>query len=47
MDRRWAWGRPGASAVGMHDDRGINELLGVDGVEEVSLYLLAKLGRLG
>lgn len=34
----------GACAVGAYDDRGINELLGVDGVEEVSVYLLS-LGR--
>lgn len=35
----------GACAVGAYDDRGINELLGVDGVEEVSVYLLS-VGRI-
>lgn len=34
----------GACAVGAYDDQGINDLLGVDGVEEVSVYLLS-LGR--
>ena len=36
----------GACAVGAYDDRGINDLLGIDGVEEVSVYLLS-LGRMG
>ncbi len=31
----------GACAVGAYDDRAINELLGIDGVEEVSVYLLS------
>ena len=34
----------GACAVGAYDDRGINELLMIDGAEEVSVYLLS-LGR--
>jgi SagB-type dehydrogenase family enzyme len=34
----------GACAVGAYDDDGINELLAIDGVEEVSVYLLS-LGR--
>ncbi len=34
----------GACAVGAYDDRGIDELLGIDGAEEVSVYLLS-LGR--
>jgi SagB-type dehydrogenase family enzyme len=34
----------GACAVGAYDDRGINELLGIDGHDEVSVYLLS-LGR--
>ncbi len=34
----------GACAVGAYDDDGINTLLGIDGVEEVSVYLLS-LGR--
>jgi SagB-type dehydrogenase family enzyme len=36
----------GACAVGAYDDRGITDLLGIDGVEEVSVYLLS-LGRMG
>ncbi|GLP76577.1 hypothetical protein TUM20983_36870 [Mycobacterium antarcticum] len=31
----------GACAVGAYDDRGINDLLGIDGVEEISVYLLS------
>ncbi|MDQ3886119.1 MAG: SagB/ThcOx family dehydrogenase, partial [Actinomycetota bacterium] len=31
----------GACAVGAYDDRAINDLLGIDGVEEVSVYLLS------
>lgn len=34
----------GACAVGAYDDQGINELLAIDGSEEVSVYLLS-LGR--
>lgn len=34
----------GVCAVGAYDDVGINQLLGIDGVEEVSMYLLS-LGR--
>ena len=31
----------GACAVGAYNDDGINDLLGIDGVEEVSVYLLS------
>ena len=44
---RFSWSARAASGhlLGLADDAGINQLLMIDGSEEVSVYLLGSLGR--